>query len=108
MDTWPGWGLARDRGHCLSPDRTGGSLSRRHCHLLGEGLEMKVSFWGTRGSLAAPSPGTVRYGGNTSCVLVEGSDKTRLVLDAGTGIQSLGLNLPRGMDRIDILLTHLH
>ena len=69
---------------------------------------MKVSFWGTRGSLAAPSPGTVRYGGNTSCVLVEGSDQTRLVLDAGTGIQSLGLSLPPNLNRIDILLTHLH
>ena len=69
---------------------------------------MKVSFWGTRGSLAAPSPETVRYGGNTSCVLVEGSEETRLVLDAGTGIQSLGLSLPPDLDRIDILLTHLH
>ena len=29
---------------------------------------MKV--WGCRGSLAAPGPETVRYGGNTSCVEV--------------------------------------
>jgi ribonuclease BN (tRNA processing enzyme) len=69
---------------------------------------MKVSVWGTRGSLAAASPETVRYGGNTSCALVEGSEKTFLVLDAGTGIQSLGLSLPADLNRIDILLTHLH
>lgn len=69
---------------------------------------MKVTFWGTRGSLAAPSPKTVRYGGNTSCVAVEGSEKTVLVLDAGTGIQNLGLSLPSDLNRVDILLTHLH
>jgi len=69
---------------------------------------MKVTFWGTRGSLAAPSPNTVRYGGNTSCVAVEGSEKGLIVLDAGTGIQRLGLSLPSDIKRVHILLTHLH
>jgi Metal-dependent hydrolases of the beta-lactamase superfamily III len=69
---------------------------------------VKISFWGTRGSLAAPSPETIRYGGNTSCVSVEGPDKTLLVLDAGTGIQSLGWKLPTNLNQIHILLTHLH
>ncbi|HSM72479.1 MAG TPA: MBL fold metallo-hydrolase, partial [Anaerolineales bacterium] len=49
-----------------------------------------------------------RYGGNTSCVAVEGSEKTVLVLDAGTGIQGLGASLPPDVSRVDILLTHLH
>ena len=69
---------------------------------------MKVTFWGTRGSLAAPSPETVRYGGNTSCISVEGGDGTVLVLDAGTGIRSLGHYLPSNINRVNILLTHLH
>jgi len=69
---------------------------------------MKISLWGTRGSLAAPGADTVRYGGNTSCVSVEGPDGTWLVLDAGTGIRSLGSNLPSDLKRVDILLTHLH
>jgi len=69
---------------------------------------MKVSLWGTRGSLASPGPDTVRYGGNTSCVSIEGSDGTWLVLDAGTGIRGLGQNLPADLKRVDILLTHLH
>ena len=69
---------------------------------------MKVSFWGTRGSLAAPSPETVRYGGNTSCVSVQGSDKTLLVLDAGTGIRTLGWSVPNDQIQIHILLSHLH
>jgi len=69
---------------------------------------VKINLWGTRGSLAAPGPDTVRYGGNTSCVSVEGADGSWLVLDAGTGIRNLGQNLPAGLKRIDILLTHLH
>ncbi len=69
---------------------------------------MKVALWGTRGSLASPGKDTARYGGNTSCVQVEGSDGTLLVLDAGTGIRALGAKLPRSLRRVDILLTHLH
>ena len=67
---------------------------------------MKVTLWGTRGSIAAPGPDTVRHGGNTSCVSVEEGD-TLLVLDAGTGIRRLGNSLDRPR-RIDVLLTHLH
>lgn len=69
---------------------------------------MKVTLWGTRGSLASPGPGTVRYGGNTSCVSVTGSEGTLLVLDAGTGINPLGDHLPPDITCVDILLTHLH
>jgi phosphoribosyl 1,2-cyclic phosphodiesterase len=69
---------------------------------------MKVKLWGTRGSLASPGADTVRYGGNTSCVSIEGTEGTWLVLDAGTGIRSLGRSLPSDLKRVDILLTHLH
>lgn len=69
---------------------------------------MKVTFWGTRGSLASPSPETVRYGGNTSCVSVEGKEGGLLVLDAGTGLRNLGQSLPADLKQVHILLTHLH
>lgn len=69
---------------------------------------MKVTFWGTRGSLASPSPETVRYGGNTSCVSVEGNEGTLVVLDAGTGIRTLDPSLPADIKEVHILLTHLH
>ncbi|MFN2136753.1 MAG: MBL fold metallo-hydrolase [Candidatus Promineifilaceae bacterium] len=69
---------------------------------------MRVTLWGTRGSLAAPGPDTTRYGGNTSCVGVESEGGTLLVLDAGTGIRRLATSLPRRLVRIDVLLTHLH
>jgi phosphoribosyl 1,2-cyclic phosphodiesterase len=69
---------------------------------------MKITLWGTRGSLASPGPDTARYGGNTSCVEVMGNDGTVLILDAGTGLRGLGLSLPKSLCRVDLLLTHLH
>lgn len=69
---------------------------------------MKATVWGARGSVPAPGPATMRYGGNTSCVQVELSDGSTLVLDAGTGIRGLGLALPENDAPLHILLTHLH
>jgi phosphoribosyl 1,2-cyclic phosphodiesterase len=69
---------------------------------------VKITLWGTRGSLATPGEDTVRYGGNTSCVEVTGTAGTRLVLDAGTGVRRLGANGAANGGRIDLLLSHLH
>lgn len=70
---------------------------------------MRARIWGCRGSLATPGPQTVRYGGNTSCIEVRPSDGALLILDAGTGIRPLGLELAgTPPSRIDLLLTHLH
>jgi len=68
---------------------------------------MNVRFWGTRGSLAAPGPGTARYGGNTSSVEVRADDGQVIVLDAGTGVRPLGAALG-DVRRVDVLLSHLH
>jgi phosphoribosyl 1,2-cyclic phosphodiesterase len=69
---------------------------------------VNVTFWGTRGSLASPGVDTARYGGNTSCVSVQGSEGTLVVLDAGTGIRNLGQSLSANISQVHILLTHLH
>jgi len=69
---------------------------------------MKLKVWGARGSIPAPGPETMRYGGNTSCVEVTLGDGSTLILDAGTGIRNLGLVLPHADRPIHILLTHLH
>jgi phosphoribosyl 1,2-cyclic phosphodiesterase len=70
---------------------------------------VRVTIWGCRGSLATPSPDTLRYGGNTSCLEVELANGSLLVLDAGTGIRRLGQKLERGnVRRIQLFLTHLH
>jgi phosphoribosyl 1,2-cyclic phosphodiesterase len=69
---------------------------------------MNAKVWGCRGSLAAPGPDTVVYGGNTSCVELVLSAGARVVLDAGTGIRLLGLELAATAERINLCLTHLH
>jgi phosphoribosyl 1,2-cyclic phosphodiesterase len=70
---------------------------------------MRLKVWGCRGSVPTPGAETVRYGGNTSCVEVALEDGAVLVLDAGTGIRQLGLELmDRRAFRLNLLLTHLH
>ncbi|HUZ15751.1 MAG TPA: MBL fold metallo-hydrolase [Gaiellaceae bacterium] len=70
---------------------------------------MKVAIWGCRGTLPAPGPATVRYGGNTSCVAIETAEGRLVVLDCGSGIRPLGNALAADPPReLDILLTHMH
>ncbi len=74
---------------------------------------MQIRFWGVRGSIASPGPDTAAVGGNTSCVEVV-CNKTRIVLDAGTGLRGLGNELLRerqGNDEplaLTMLLSHYH
>jgi phosphoribosyl 1,2-cyclic phosphodiesterase len=74
---------------------------------------MELTFWGVRGSIPAPGPGTVRYGGNTSCVSVRTAAGKLIVLDCGTGARNLGNTLmggafARGAGEGSILLSHAH
>jgi phosphoribosyl 1,2-cyclic phosphodiesterase len=72
-------------------------------------VSVRLKIWGCRGSVPTPGPDTVTYGGNTSCVEVMLGDEAALVLDAGTGIRALGLDLVRrGTRQINLFLTHLH
>lgn len=70
---------------------------------------MRAKIWGCRGSLAAPGPETVRYGGNTSCVEIRLPDDRLIIIDAGTGARNFGVAMGKDRpERMDILLTHLH
>jgi len=69
---------------------------------------MKLKVWGARGSVPAPGPEMNRYGGNTSCVELGLSDGSTLIIDAGTGIRTLGVGIAQSMPKVNILLTHLH
>jgi phosphoribosyl 1,2-cyclic phosphodiesterase len=64
-----------------------------------------------RGSIATPGATTVRYGGNTSCVEVRCGDEI-IILDAGTGLRGLGLELLKEFKNsslnLTMLLTHTH
>jgi phosphoribosyl 1,2-cyclic phosphodiesterase len=71
----------------------------------------RIKFWGVRGSIPTPGPGTVRYGGNTSCVEVRAGGEI-IILDAGSGIRLLGQSLQHefGSDPINLslLISHTH
>ncbi|HWP02670.1 MAG TPA: MBL fold metallo-hydrolase, partial [Gemmatimonadaceae bacterium] len=72
---------------------------------------MQLRFWGTRGSCPAPGPGTVRYGGNTTCVELRTDDDGLVILDAGTGIRELGHALATrssGTISGDLIFSHAH
>lgn len=75
-------------------------------------MGLRVTFWGTRGSIPSPGPNTVRYGGNTPCVELRTSDGWLVILDAGTGIRELGVALIERASGApitgDIFLTHAH
>ena len=61
---------------CSQPDRTSAIV--------------RVTFCGTRGSAPASGPEFLRYGGNTSCVvLAQGGEVPSLILDAGSGLRRL-------------------
>ncbi|MDB4981154.1 MAG: beta-lactamase domain protein [Myxococcales bacterium] len=74
---------------------------------------MEVTFWGVRGSIPAPGPSTVRFGGNTSCLSLRTSGDKLVILDCGTGARNLGNSLlggpfGKGGGEATILLSHAH
>ena len=74
--------------------------------------QLHVTFWGTRGSIAAPGRMTEKYGGNTSCVSMTSGDQT-LIFDAGTGIRLLGVDIlrqgiPDNQKELNLFLSHTH
>lgn len=81
-------------------------------------MSLGFTFWGVRGSFPVPGPGTVRTGGNTSCLEVNANGH-KIIIDAGTGIVGLGRKLigeyfaraAQGQDDpmvITLLLSHTH
>ncbi|MEO8699637.1 MAG: MBL fold metallo-hydrolase [Kofleriaceae bacterium] len=69
--------------------------------------DLTVRFLGVRGSIAVPGK-DFSAGGNTSCVEVTAGD-TRIILDAGTGLRTLGdERMKSGPKHSTILLSHLH
>ena len=75
-------------------------------------MEFSIRFCrGVRGSIPAPDAANLRYGGNTSCLEVRCGDEL-VILDAGSGLRSLGVELDRTAQGQPIegslLLSHTH
>jgi len=76
---------------------------------------MKIKVYGSRGSFGYSRHPHSRYGGNTSCILVE-TEGQALILDAGTGLIQIEAQwreffpgYPESLPfRPDILISHLH
>jgi phosphoribosyl 1,2-cyclic phosphodiesterase len=71
---------------------------------------MEIKFWGTRGSIPAPGPQTLEFGGNTTCVEVILANRQRVVIDGGTGLRLLGNHLIENhlSCHFHLILTHGH
>jgi phosphoribosyl 1,2-cyclic phosphodiesterase len=71
---------------------------------------LDVTFYGVRGSTPCPSRDNQRYGGNTSCVVLDVPGEDPIVFDLGTGLRFWGEVLGRDGEpfRGTALVTHLH
>ncbi|MBI4667341.1 MAG: MBL fold metallo-hydrolase [Nitrospinae bacterium] len=71
---------------------------------------MQIQFWGVRGSIPSPAPDTAQFGGNTPCVEVRNEGEPVIILDSGTGIRKLGMEIMKdpSVREIHILLSHTH
>ena len=69
---------------------------------------MKITIWGTRGSIPSPGKRTAIYGGNTPCIQVVFSDGTDVIIDGGTGIRELGNRMLAEKRKADAFLVFSH
>lgn len=73
------------------------------------GRELRVTFFGVRGSTPCHGDDTRRYGGNTSCVGLGIDGEVPIVFDLGTGLRYCGDRIPpTGPFHGTCLLTHMH
>lgn len=72
---------------------------------------IKLTFYGTRGSIPTPGRQYEKYGGNTSCIELRTNNEL-IILDVGTGIRELGISLLKEFKQSpikgNILITHTH
>jgi phosphoribosyl 1,2-cyclic phosphodiesterase len=69
-----------------------------------------LKFWGTRGSIPTPGDRTRKYGGNTPCVEIRWKQAT-FVIDAGSGVRELGIDLTertRTTQDLHFFFSHMH
>lgn len=70
---------------------------------------MYIRCWGARGSIAVSGPEYEKYGGDTTCMEFVDDEGGVVIVDAGSGIRSLGNDLvKRKCKDITLLFTHAH
>ncbi len=77
-----------------------------------DGAQVRLKFWGVRGSTPTPQIENLKFGGNTSCLEVRTADNECVIFDAGSGIRALGQTLMQEAAgepiNTKIFLTHFH
>lgn len=72
---------------------------------------MKIKFYGTRGSIPISDSKFLEFGGNTTSVKITRDNGRVAILDAGTGIRQLGIDLKKeGFQQNELFIgfTHFH
>jgi phosphoribosyl 1,2-cyclic phosphodiesterase len=73
-----------------------------------EAETLSLTVWGARGSIPAPGPNTLRYGGETTCLEINAGGRI-FVVDCGSGVRACGRSLAaRGVEAVDVVFTHTH
>lgn len=77
-----------------------------------DGAQVRLRFWGVRGSTPTPQIENLNIGGNTPCVEIRTADNECVIFDAGSGIRALGQSLLQEAEgkpiKTNIFLTHFH
>ncbi|MFH1982709.1 MAG: MBL fold metallo-hydrolase [Pseudomonadota bacterium] len=70
---------------------------------------MRITCWGSRGSIPVSGEQYIRYGGDTTCLEIRTRSNDIIIVDAGTGIRSLGNHL-LAEERFSyhFIFTHAH
>ena len=70
---------------------------------------MIVRFYGARGSIPVSGKEYLKYGGNTTCLEIRTKDDEIIIIDAGSGIRTLGHRLiSENRFRYTMIFTHAH
>lgn len=70
---------------------------------------MLIKCWGSRGSVPVSGKEHVKYGGDTTCLEIRSKENDLIIVDAGTGIRRLGIELMKeNRNSFDMLFTHAH
>lgn len=70
---------------------------------------MIIRCWGSRGSIPVSGTQYIKYGGDTTCIELQTRDNDIIIIDAGSGIRSLGNRLiDDNKSNYAMLFTHGH
>ena len=73
---------------------------------------MYIKCWGSRGSTPVSGKKYLKYGGDTTCLEIRTESNDIIIVDAGTGIRNVGLDIfkqgSKPQDNLFILFSHTH